>query len=164
MTALLLPLMSSGSRMVNVNSVGHRAPMRGAGPVRLDLTDLNSSRDFDAFMTYSRTKLANLLFSYELQRRRPERAVGALHPGVVRTDLGRQWRKLQVAAMHALTMSLSPQRGVEPLVRLAVCPDFTAGAYCDRFPPVRSSTTSYGEGLARRLWSATEGLRRSFPD
>jgi NAD(P)-dependent dehydrogenase (short-subunit alcohol dehydrogenase family) len=164
MTALLQPLMSSGSRVVNVNSEGHRAPMRGAGPVRLDLEDLNSSRDFDPFMTYSRTKLANLLFSYELQRRRPDLAVAALHPGVVRTDLGRQWSKLQVAAMHALMMSLSPQRGAEPVVRLAVGPDFTAGAYYDRFAPVRSSTISYDEELARRLWSATERLRGSFPD
>lgn len=164
MTALLLPLMGSGSRVVNVNSEGHRAPMRGAGPVRLDLEDLNSSRDFDPFMTYSRTKLANLLFSYELQRRRPDLAVAALHPGVVRTDLGRQWSKLQVAAMHALMMSLSPQRGAEPVVRLAVGPDFTGGAYYDRFAPVRSSTTSYDEELARRLWSATERLRGSFPD
>jgi NAD(P)-dependent dehydrogenase (short-subunit alcohol dehydrogenase family) len=163
MTALLLPLMSSGSRVVNVNSEGHRAPMRGAGPVRLDLTDLNSSRDFDPFMTYSRTKLANLLFSYELQRRRPDLAVAALHPGVVRTDLGRQWPKLQVAAMHALTMSLSPQRGAEPVVRLAVGPDFTAGGYYDRFTPVRSSRTSYDEELASGLWSATERLRGCFP-
>ncbi|TDO54564.1 short subunit dehydrogenase [Kribbella sp. VKM Ac-2527] len=162
MTANLLPLMRPGSRVVNVNSEGHRSPMRG-GPVRIDPDDfasLNSEHDFDPFLTYSRTKLANLLFSYELQRRRPELAVTALHPGVVRTDLGRQFPKLQVAAIHAF--ALSARRGAEPVVRLAVGPEVPSGYY-ERFTPVRSSPASYDESLARRLWVTTEKLRSPSP-
>jgi NAD(P)-dependent dehydrogenase (short-subunit alcohol dehydrogenase family) len=161
MTALLFPLLHAGSRVVNVNSEGHRAPMMGGGVVRLDPSDLGSERDFDTFLTYSKTKLANLLFSYELQRRYPGLAVAALHPGMVRTDLGREFSRLQVAAIHAL--SLSARRGAEPVVQLAVGPDFTPGRYYDRFTPVRSSTISYDEALAGRLWSATEQLRGPFP-
>ncbi|MGW6282006.1 SDR family NAD(P)-dependent oxidoreductase [Kribbella sp. NPDC055071] len=161
MTALLFPLLHAGSRVVNVNSEGHRAPMMGGGVVRLDPDALDNERDFDTFLTYSRTKLANLLFSYELQRRYPALAVAALHPGMVRTDLGREFPRLQVAAMHAL--SLSTRRGAEPVVQLAVGPDFTPGRYYNRFTPVRSSSTSYDEALAARLWSATEKLRGPFP-
>jgi NAD(P)-dependent dehydrogenase (short-subunit alcohol dehydrogenase family) len=161
MTALLFPLLHAGSRVVNVNSEGHRAPMMGGGVVRLDPSDLGSERDFDTFLTYSRTKLANLLFSYELQRRYPALAVAALHPGMVRTDLGREFPRLQVAAIHALSMSA--RRGAEPVAQLAVGPDFTRGRYYNRFTPVPSSPTSYDEALAGRLWTATEKLRGPFP-
>ena len=159
MTTSLLPLMRPGARVVNVNSEGHRAPMRGGGIVTLDPDDpasLQSERDFGTFRTYSRTKLANLLFSYELRRRRPELTVAALHPGMVRTDLGRQFPRLQVAAINAL--ALSARRGAEPVVRLAVGSDVDPGYY-DRFTPVRSSALSYDVALAGRLWAATEKLR-----
>ncbi|TCO38633.1 short-subunit dehydrogenase [Kribbella antiqua] len=158
-TALLLPLIPSGGRIVNVNSEGHRSPMRG-GVVRIDPDRLEDGpAEFDPFLTYSRTKLANLLFSYELQRRRPDLGVVAIHPGVVRTDLGRQFPRIQVAAIHAF--ALSARRGAEPVVRLAVGPDRPTGYY-DRFTQVRSSTISYDEELARRVWTATEMLRPEF--
>jgi NAD(P)-dependent dehydrogenase (short-subunit alcohol dehydrogenase family) len=155
-TALLLPLMPPGARVVNVNSEGHRSPMRG-GVVRIDPARLEDGpTEFDPFLTYSRTKLANLLFSYELQRRRPDLAVAALHPGVVRTDLGRQFPRLQVAAVQAF--ALSARRGAEPVVKLAVGPERPTGYY-DRFTLVRSSTISYDEELAGGVWTATEELR-----
>ena len=154
--ALLGPLIPAGGRIVNVNSEGHRSPMRG-GVVRLDPARLADGEEaFDPFLTYSRSKLANLLFTYELQRRRPDWSVVAVHPGVVRTDLGRQFPRLQVAAISAF--ALPARRGAEPVVRLAVGDDPPTGYY-DRFTRVRSSTISYDEDLARRVWSATEELR-----
>jgi NAD(P)-dependent dehydrogenase (short-subunit alcohol dehydrogenase family) len=156
MTALLLPLIPAGGRIVNVNSEGHRSPMRG-GVVRIDPERLEDGPEsFDPFLTYSRTKLANLLFTYELQRRRPELSVVAVHPGMVRTDLGRQFPKLQVAAVQAF--ALSARRGAEPVVRLAIGDEAPTGYY-DRFTRVRSSATSYDEDLAQRVWVATEKLR-----
>ncbi|MEV0801328.1 SDR family NAD(P)-dependent oxidoreductase [Kribbella sp. NPDC050281] len=155
-TALLLPLLASGGRIVNVNSEGHRSPMRG-GAVRIDPRRLaDGPAEFDPFLTYSRTKLANLLFTHELQRRRPDLSVVAVHPGVVRTDLGRQFPRLQVAAVQAF--ALSARRGAEPVVRLAVGPEAPTGYY-DRFRSVRSSAISYDEDLAQRVWAATEELR-----
>jgi retinol dehydrogenase 12 len=109
MTSKLLPLLArDAARVVNVNSEGHRAPLFGGGAVRIDFDDLDSVHGYDPFLAYSRTKLANLLFSYELQRRHPELSVAAVHPGMVRTDLGRHWPRIQVAAMHL--MSISAQR------------------------------------------------------
>ncbi|MFI7059591.1 SDR family NAD(P)-dependent oxidoreductase [Kribbella sp. NPDC050124] len=155
-TALLLPLIPAGGRIVNVNSEGHRSPMRG-GVVRIDPARLEDGpAEFDPFLTYSRSKLANLLYTYELQRRRPDLSVVAVHPGVVRTSLGRQFPRLQVAAIHAF--ALSARRGAEPVVRLAVGSERPSGYY-DRFTPVRSSAASYDEDLARRVWQATAELR-----
>jgi len=161
MTSRLLPLLHRGSsRVINVNSEGHRAPMRGGGPVRLNLADLNAERDFDPFLTYSRTKLANLLFSYELQRRHPELTVVALHPGMVRTDLGRQFPRIQVALLTALM--LTARQGARSIVRAATEPDVVAGGYYNRFTLTSSSAASYDADTARRLWQAAEELRGPF--
>jgi NAD(P)-dependent dehydrogenase (short-subunit alcohol dehydrogenase family) len=154
--ALLAPLIPAGGRIVNVNSEGHRSPLRG-GVVRIDPARLaDGAESFDPFLTYSRSKLANLLFTYELQRRRPEWGVVAVHPGVVRTDLGRQFPRLQVAAISAF--ALPARRGAEPVVQLATGDDRPTG-YFDRFTKVRSSATSYDDSLAREVWASTEQLR-----
>ncbi|GAA3147132.1 SDR family NAD(P)-dependent oxidoreductase [Nonomuraea roseoviolacea] len=149
-------------RVVNVNSEGHRAPMMGSGPVELDFDDLQSERSYDPFLAYSRSKLANLLFTYELQRRRPDMTVVALHPGLVKTNLGRQFPRLRVALVTA--MGLSARRGAEPVTALAVDADVRAGQYYNRHEPVRSSAASYDTATARRLWEVTERLRGPFAD
>lgn len=161
MTSRLLPLLRAGSgRVVNVNSEGHRAPLFGGGPVRIDLDDLNMEHGYEPFLAYSRTKLANLLFTYELQRRHPELSVVAVHPGMVRTDLGRHWPRIQVAAMHA--MSISARKGAEPVVSLATAPAVERGAYYNRFTTTRSSAESYDNDAARLLWEVTEAFRGPF--
>ncbi|GAA5053531.1 NAD(P)-dependent dehydrogenase (short-subunit alcohol dehydrogenase family) [Thermocatellispora tengchongensis] len=161
MTGRLLPLLRRGDgRVVNVNSEGHRAPLRGPGPVLLDLGDLNSEHGYDPFLTYSRTKLANLMFTYELHRRHPELTVVAVHPGMVRTDLGRHFSRVLVTLVGAF--SLPARQGAEPIVRLATAPEVAAGAYYDRFTPVASSHASYDLDTARRLWDATAALRGPF--
>jgi NAD(P)-dependent dehydrogenase (short-subunit alcohol dehydrogenase family) len=129
-----------------VNCVLLRRPLR---------TIQRGPESFDPFLTYSRSKLANLVFTYELQRRRPDWNVVAVHPGVVRTDLGRQFPRLQVAAISAF--ALPARKGAEPVVRLAVGEEAPTGYY-DRFAKVRSSPISYDEQLARRVWMATEEL------
>jgi retinol dehydrogenase 12 len=161
MTSRLLPLLVCGAgRVVNVNSEGHRAPLFGGGTVRIDFDDLGSEHGYDPFLAYSRTKLANLLFSYELQRRRPELSVVAVHPGMVRTDLGRRWPRIQVAAMHAI--SISARKGAEPVASLATTPAVERGAYYNRFTTTRSSAESYDHDAAHHLWEATEALRGPF--
>ncbi|TDO67712.1 short subunit dehydrogenase [Kribbella sp. VKM Ac-2571] len=153
--ALLASLIPAGGRVVNVNSEGHRSPMRG-GAVRIDPERLaDGPESFDPFLTYSRSKLANLLFTYELQRRRPAWNVVAVHPGVVRTNLGRQFPRWQVAAITAF--ALAARKGAEPIIQLATSEEPPTGYY-DRFSQVRSSPISYDEELARRVWAATEEL------
>lgn len=161
MTGRLLTLLQAGcGRVVNTNSEGHRAPLFGGGPVRIDLGDLNMERGYNPYLAYSATKLANLLFSYELQRRHPELSVVAVHPGMVRSDLGRHWPRIQVAAMHA--MSISARKGAGPVVSLATAPTVDPGGYYNRHTPTRSSAESYDRDLARQLWEATDALRGPF--
>lgn len=161
MTNLLLPLLRAGDgRIVNVNSEGHRAALFRSGPIELDLTDLNSEHGYDPFLVYSRTKLANLMFTYELHRRHPELTAVAVHPGMVRTDLGRDFPRLQVAAMHAISMSAA--KGAAPVVFLATGPGVAGGVYYNRSTPTRSSPSSYDRVVAGRLWTETERLRGPF--
>lgn len=162
-TSRLLPLLRKGEgRVVNVNSEGHRMPLRGAGPVTIRFDDLQSERDFDPFLVYSRTKLANLLFTYELHRRHDELRVVALHPGMVRTDLARSWPRWQVALAGLVMPGLPAGAGAKPVVRLATAGDVEFGRYYDRFTPVSSSSASYDEQTASRLWEVTEKLRGAF--
>ncbi|AYY13743.1 SDR family NAD(P)-dependent oxidoreductase [Actinobacteria bacterium YIM 96077] len=159
-SALLAELQRGDGRVVNVNSEGHRAPLRGSGAVRLQFDDLQSERSYDPFLVYSRTKLANLLFTYELHRRHPELTVVALHPGMIRTDLGRNFPRVRVMLFTAM---LPPARkGAEPVVRLAAGSDLVNGAYYDKFQPTSSSNASYDVEDARRLWEITERLRGPF--
>ncbi|BCJ28324.1 hypothetical protein [Actinocatenispora sera] len=79
---------------------------------------------------------------------------------MVRTDLGRRWPRIQVAAMHAL--SISARRGAEPVASLATAEHLERGAYYNRFTPARSSPASYDRSLADRLWYVTETLRGPF--
>lgn len=161
LTGQLLPLLRHGEgRVVNVNSEGHRAPLRGSGPVLIPFDDLQSSRAFNTFLVYSNTKLANLLFTYELHRRHPELTVVALHPGMVRTDLGRSFPRALVAVMGAL--SLSPSQGARPVVHLATAPDVVGGGYYNRFTHTDSSPASRDLQSAQRLWDVTERLRGPF--
>lgn len=161
LTGRLLPLLRrGGGRVLNVNSEGHRQSMFRAGPVRVDFDDLQSERDFDPFVTYSRTKLANLLFTYELHRRYPGLTVAAVHPGFVRTDLGRDFPRARVALLH-LT-ALSARQGAVPVVHLATTRELVNGAYYNRRTETRSSDASYDQNAARRLWDLTERLRGPF--
>ncbi|WP_157987760.1 SDR family NAD(P)-dependent oxidoreductase [Jiangella endophytica] len=161
LTGALLPLLHDGDgRVVNVNSEGHRAPLRGRGPVAIDFADLQSERRYDPFLAYSRTKLANLLFTYELHRRHPELSVVALHPGMVRTDIGRHFPRVLV--LMASLMSLSARQGADPVTRLAGADVVENGSYYDRYRTVASSAASYDRDDATRLWRLTEELRGPF--
>ncbi|WP_158674710.1 SDR family NAD(P)-dependent oxidoreductase [Streptomyces hoynatensis] len=164
-TGLLLPLLARGEgRVVNTNSEGHRATLSG-GRVELDFADLQSERGYQMFLAYSRTKLANLLFTHEFQRRNPRFTMVALHPGMVRTRLVRGLRNpaLWLFNRTARYLLASPARGARPLVHLATAPEVMPGRYYDRFTPVAPSAQSLDREAAARLWEITEELRGPFP-
>jgi NAD(P)-dependent dehydrogenase (short-subunit alcohol dehydrogenase family) len=161
----LLPV--EDSRIVTVSSLGHRA--RAA----IDFDDLQSERHYDRFAAYGRSKLANLLFTYELQRRltangEPTIAVAA-HPGSSRTDLGRNspaWLRISFTALGPLIFQ-SPRMGALPTLRAATDPTVRGGQYYgpgglaeQRGYPicVESSAQSHDEELQRLLWTVSEEL------
>jgi NAD(P)-dependent dehydrogenase (short-subunit alcohol dehydrogenase family) len=164
LTGLLLGLMTdaAGSRVVTVSSQGHRAG-------RIDFDDLQSERRYSRVAAYGQSKLANLLFTYELQRRLAAAGAAtaalAAHPGTTRTELLRHvpgW--LQAAS--ALVPLQASAMGALPTLRAATDPAARGGEYYgpDGFGEmgghprrVQSNARSRNTGAAGRLWA--ESLR-----
>jgi NAD(P)-dependent dehydrogenase (short-subunit alcohol dehydrogenase family) len=163
-TGLLLDRIAM--RVVTVSSVLHR---RG----KLDLATWNDERGYGRSSAYARSKLANLLFAYELDRRL--RAVGsgtlslAAHPGYANTDLARHLPAFMEfgARMAAPLIGQSAAMGALPILRAATDPAALGGTFYGPaglthsrgYPAVASSSAlSHDEGLAARLWDESERL------
>jgi NAD(P)-dependent dehydrogenase (short-subunit alcohol dehydrogenase family) len=151
LTNLLLPQLRAGSpsRIVNVSSGAHTH-------ANIDFDDLQSERQYHPKDVYSRTKLANVLFTYELSRRLAGTGVtvNALEPGIIAT------RMLDAYMGAPSTFGASPAEGAETGIHLASAPALTGvtGKYFARKKPVSSSRESYDEASARRLWEVSERL------
>jgi NAD(P)-dependent dehydrogenase (short-subunit alcohol dehydrogenase family) len=168
LTGLLLEAMLAvpGSRVVTVSSQGHRAG-------RIDFADLQSERRYGRMSAYAQSKLANLMFTYELERRL--RAAGAAtiavaaHPGSTSTELVRHWPGLLQMAYAATggLVNQSPPMGALPTLRAATDPAARGGDYYGpgglgqlKGYPVRVSSNgrSHDEEAQRRLWAESERL------
>jgi len=159
----LLPV--PGSRVVTVSSIGHR--LRAA----IHFDDLQWEHSYNRVGAYGQSKLANLLFTYELQRRLAPRgttAAVAAHPGGSRTELTRNVPRL-VAAVNAVLEPLyqGADRGALPTLRAATDPGVRGGQYYGPggigelrgYPKVvASSDQSHDVALQRRLWEVSEDL------
>ncbi|TBL44464.1 MULTISPECIES: SDR family NAD(P)-dependent oxidoreductase [unclassified Micromonospora] len=168
LTGLLLDLMRPvpGSRVVTVSSVGHR--------IRADIhfDDLHWERSYGRVAAYGQSKLANLLFTYELQRRLAPHGTTvavAAHPGMSSTELARN----SPAALRlpltwlAPLITQSPAMGALPTLRAATDPAVLGGQY---YGPggrnevmghprlVTSSPKSYEVAVQKRLWAVSEDL------
>jgi NAD(P)-dependent dehydrogenase (short-subunit alcohol dehydrogenase family) len=159
----LLPV--PGSRVVTVSSVGHRFARRG-----INFDDLQSERSYHRVGAYGQAKLANLLFTYELQRRLQgtNTIAAAAHPGGSRTELTRNLPPV-VAAVTRLAEPLfqSAEMGALPTLRAATDPGVIGGQYYgpDGFGEQRghprvvaSSQVSHDTDAQHRLWTVSEEL------
>jgi NAD(P)-dependent dehydrogenase (short-subunit alcohol dehydrogenase family) len=166
-TGLLLDrvLAARGSRVVTVSSVGHRFARHG---IRFD--DIQWDRDYSRVGAYGQAKLANLLFTYELQRRLAgtQTIATAAHPGGSRTELTRNLPPLVGAATRLLEpLFQDPDMGALPTLRAATDPSVLGGQYFgpDGFGEQRgypkvvsSSAPSHDADAQRRLWAVSEEL------
>src|SRR3954453_12445523 len=136
LTALLRGrLAESGARVVTTASDAHK----GAS---LDLEDLQAERGFRSGKAYGASKLANILFTRELQRRHPELVVNCFHPGVIRTGFGKNDGALARISLTLIGPFLgSPERGADSLVWLALDPAAAdlRGAYVEKRRPAEPS-------------------------
>lgn len=158
LTTLLEPLLraSAPARIVNVASGAHFRQT-------LDLADLQSERGYAGMRVYGRSKLANILFTYELARRLEGSGVTAncLHPGVVATGFAARsggWMELGWKIIRPFI--LTPAEGAKTSILLATSPSVegVTGQYFVREKPARSSGVSRDPALARLLWEASERL------
>jgi NAD(P)-dependent dehydrogenase (short-subunit alcohol dehydrogenase family) len=131
---------------------------------RVDFDDLQGERSYSGARAYNRSKLANVLFTYELARRVPAASVtvNALHPGVVSTAFGAD----DPAVVQRLLVPLlrpfmkTPHRGAVTSIHLASDPDLAqvTGRYFTHSRPRLSSERSYDRAVATRLWRASVDL------
>jgi NAD(P)-dependent dehydrogenase (short-subunit alcohol dehydrogenase family) len=164
LTGLLLERMLSvpGSRVVTVSSLAHRLQ------ARINFEDLQSERSYRRAAAYSQSKLANLLFTYELQRRLSPAGTTiavAAHPGLARTELTRN--SSSATAVPARLISQKAAMGALPILRAATDPGVLGGQYygpsrlfgARGYPELaESSGQSHDTALQRRLWTASEEL------
>jgi NAD(P)-dependent dehydrogenase (short-subunit alcohol dehydrogenase family) len=143
---------SAPARVVNTASDAH-----ARGP--LDLSDLQSVKDYGFRAAYGRSKLANILFTRELARRLAGTGVTAncLHPGFISTGLGQRdnrWLGLLVRIVMRLR-ALPPEKGAETIVYLASSPDVrnVSGLYFYECHPQTSSAEAQDDVTAARLWA-----------
>lgn len=159
LTSLLLDrLKHSGSaRVVTVSSHAHAQG-------RIDFDDLLGERSYSGARAYNQSKLANVLFSYELATRLQGSGVVAnvLHPGVVSTAFGAEdpgrTQRLLVPLLRPFMKS--PARGAGTSIRLASAPDLerVSGRYFANGKPKRSSPRSHDKDAAARLWRVSTDL------
>ncbi len=158
LTSLLLARLkhSAPARVVTVSS------NQAIG--RIDFDDLQGERSYSGARAYNQSKLANVLFTYELARRLQGTTVtaNALHPGVVRTDLGAEEpRRIQrLIVPFARPFMKAPARGAATSIHLASAPDLeqVTGRYFASSKPRRSSKPSYDQAAAARLWQISADL------
>ena len=161
LTRLLLDVLkaSAPTRIVNVASFVHRQ-------ARLDFDQLQAG----GLNAYPLSKLANLLFTYELARRLEGTnvTVNALNPGLVRSNFGLNIpgpAGLLKRLMNAL-IGVSVEEGAKTSLYLAISPEVQAvtGKYFEKCKPIESSPASYDEDAARRLWQVSAELTGLSPD
>jgi NAD(P)-dependent dehydrogenase (short-subunit alcohol dehydrogenase family) len=167
LTGLLFDALTPGSRVVTLSSVGHRIR------ARIHFDDLQWERSYSRAGAYGQSKLANLMFTYELQRRLSAAGAGtiavAAHPGIADTELLRYTpsvlRVLTPVVIPLITQSAA--MGALPTLRAASDPDVRGGQYYgpDGFRETRgypevveSSATSHDMETQRRLWEVSEEL------
>ena len=166
LTGLVLPLLlaTPDSRVVNHSSMGHR-------PGKIHIDDLMYERHrYSRWPAYFQSKLANLLFSLELQRRLSRAGASTIaltaHPGGSRTDLGVEGSGLLNKALRPIGgFGQSAARGALPFVRACVDPsarggDFFGPRYLLFGSPRLETPTKRARdaAMAGRLWSASEEL------
>jgi retinol dehydrogenase 14 len=159
LTSLLLPRLGEGapSRVVTVSS---NAQSSGA----IDFDDLQGEQSYSGSRAYSQSKLANLLFTYELARRLQGTSVtaNAVHPGLVSTGFGAEdpGTIQRVLVPFIRPFMKSPEQGAATSIHVATATDLeqVSGQFFAGSKPRRSAERSHHEAVAARLWRVSAGL------
>jgi len=148
---------STPSRIINVSSEAHRQD-------QMDFENLDFKKGYIGIKAYARSKLANILFTYELARRLDGTGVtvNALHPGHIATDIWKTNFGLIGPALKWIMglFSLTPEQGAENSIFMATSPDLDGihGKYFIKNVPAQSSPISYDQEIACRLWGLSAEL------
>jgi len=160
LTNLLLDVLkaSAPSRVINITSSAHRG-------TTIDFDDLQGEKKYSGYHAYSQSKLANVLFNYQLAKRLEGTGitVNCLHPGVVRTGFGKDVTGLMsILVRVGSPFMMSPEKSARAAIYLATSPELegVTGKHFSRGKEERSSTESYDAASAERLWNVSTKLTR----
>jgi len=161
LTYLLLPKMreSKGGRIIVVSSTIHQKGY-------IDFDDLQSTKsDYNSFQVYANTKLANILFTKQLQRRLQMEAsditVNAVHPGVVSTNLGRySWRVKYFMPLFTFFFGKSPHQAAQTSVFATISSQLEGkgGLYLSDCCPAIESSNANDINVTIQLWNVSATL------
>ncbi len=160
LTNLLLPLIekSSEGRIVNVSSRSH---YRG----KIDFESFTKEKGYFVMKAYEQSKLANVLFSAELAERLKSKniTVNSLHPGVVKTDIGKKGTPAYIRwfwSLFTFLGGISVEDGAKTSVYLASSNEVknVTGKYFDLCKIKEESALAKDKNLAKQLWAETERL------
>lgn len=159
LTSLLLDTLkaSAPARIVNVSSDAHKR-------AHLDFDDLQSEKGSFVFNAYGRSKLAVVVFSYELARRLSGTGVtcNVLHPGLVRTGFASNLGAVPSAAIGFFMrfVGLTPEQGAQTSVYLATSPavENVTGKYWEKSKEMPSGRAAYDEATWTRLWEDSDKM------
>jgi NAD(P)-dependent dehydrogenase (short-subunit alcohol dehydrogenase family) len=158
LTNLLLDTLeqSTPSRIITVSSEAQRWG-------NMDFEDLQSRRKYRGFPVYGMTKLANIMFTYELAERLKGTGVSAtcLHPGTVSTNFGKNNSGLMTLFFRvAKPFMRSPEQGADTLIWLASSPEVegVSGKYFSDRKEIEAKKVAYDPATRRTLWKISEDL------
>jgi len=156
LTNLLLDMLkaSAPSRVINVSSNAHLGGV-------INFNDPEGKSFYFGWTAYAQSKLANVMFTFELARRLESSQVTAnvLHPGFVATGFGRNNSGVVGAAMGLLhRFALTPEQGAQTPIYLATSPDVEGitGQYFVKQQPSLAAKAAYDEASVRRLWEISQ--------
>ncbi|MCK4457323.1 MAG: SDR family oxidoreductase [Thermoplasmata archaeon] len=155
LTNLLLDVLraSAPARVVDTSSGIHKR-------ARIDFDDLQAERGYRHMRAYGQSKLANVLFTYELARRLTGTGVtvNSFTPGMTETNLGRYMSR--GAQFIFRLLAKKTEKGATTAIYLASSPEVegVSGKYFANCKPAESSKLSYDEDTAKRLWDVSESL------
>jgi NAD(P)-dependent dehydrogenase (short-subunit alcohol dehydrogenase family) len=145
LAGFLLTLLMLPPRTVNVASIGQRAP---------DFDDLMLERGYEGYRAYTQSKLAQIMFTFELADRRPDLVANALHPATLMDT------KLVRTTFGAARSTVA--EGVEATARVVELED-VSGRYFDGLRQARANPAAYDRGARRRLWDVSADLTSAPP-
>jgi len=156
LTNLLLDVLkaSAPSRVINVASAAHYRE-------NLDFENLQGEKGYKGLQAYGQSKLANVLFTYELARRLEGSGVtaNALHPGFVASGFARNNGSFYNlgAWVAGRLFGRKPEQGAQTVLYLATSPEVegVTGKYFTDGKPIESSPISHDQAIAEKLWQVS---------